>query len=168
HDGPASLAIDGNTDGYFFNAKSTTHTNTEVAPWWELKLKEHSPLDRVVIWNRTDGSGERLANFKVSLLDAKRNVVWQTIVAESPKPSVTLPVSNARSIPVRRAFASFSQSGFPVTASINPASKNQKGWGIAPQFGKPNSAYYIRENKPTADTGKQRLLIKLSHNYKDP
>lgn len=168
HDGPASLAIDGNTDGHFFNAKSTTHTNTEVAPWWELKLKENTPLDRVVIWNRTDGSGERLANFKVSLLDAKRNVVWQTIVADSPKPSVTLPVSNERSLPVRRAFASFSQTGFPVTASINPASKNQKGWGIAPQFGKPNSAYYILENKPNADTGKQRLLITLAHNYKDP
>ncbi|QDT92135.1 DUF1553 domain-containing protein [Gimesia algae] len=168
HDGPASLAIDGNTDGHFFNAKSTTHTNTEVAPWWELKWKENTPLDRVVIWNRTDGSGERLANFKVSLLDAKRNVVWQTIVADSPKPSATLPVSNERSIPVRRAFASFSQSGFPVTASINPASKNQKGWGIAPQSGKPNSAYYILENKPTADTGKQSLLISLAHNYKDP
>ncbi|WP_417380825.1 DUF1553 domain-containing protein [Gimesia sp.] len=168
HDGPASLAIDGNTDGHFFNAKSTTHTNTEVAPWWELKLKENTPLDRVVIWNRTDGSGERLANFKVSLLDAERKVVWQTIVTDSPKPSVTLPVSNERSLPVRRAFASFSQTGFPVTASINPASKNQKGWGIAPQFGKPNSAYYILENKPTADTGKQRLLITLAHNYKDP
>lgn len=168
HDGPAKLAIDGNTDGHFFNAKSTTHTDTTVKPWWELNLKADTPLEQIKIWNRTDGSGERLANFKVTLLDAKRQLVWQTIVAASPKPSVALALSSHRSIPLKRAFASFSQAGFPVSAAIDPASKNQKGWGIAPQFGKSNSAYFIPDDSPVAATGKQRLIITLTHNYKDP
>lgn len=168
HAGTANLAIDGNTNGHFFNAKSTTHTNIEVKPWWELNLKKESPVDRIAIWNRTDGSGARLSNFKVSLLDAKRNVIWQTIVAAAPAPSRTLAVSHRKSIPLKRAIASYSQGGFPVNAAIDAANKNKKGWGIAPQFGKTHSAYFIPENTPAANTGKQRLRITLSHNYKDP
>ncbi len=168
HDGPANLAIDGNTDGHFFNAKSTTHTDMTVKPWWELDLKTETPIEQIKIWNRTDGSMNRLANFKVSLLDAKRNVVWQTIVVDYPEPSTTLTVSSRKTIPLKRAFATFSQNGFPVSAAIDPASKDQKGWGIASQFGKPNSAYFIAENTPAATTDKQRLLITLAHNYKDP
>ncbi|MFH1301346.1 MAG: DUF1553 domain-containing protein [Planctomycetota bacterium] len=168
HDGTANLAIDGNTDGHFFNAKSTTHTDTTIKPWWELDLKAETPVERIAIWNRSDGVGERLANFKVSLLDGKRNVIWQTIVAAPPKPSTTLAVSSRKTIPLKRAFASFSQTGFPVTAALDPASKDQKGWGIAAQFGKTNSAYFIAENTPAASTGKQRLIITLTHDYKDP
>lgn len=168
HGGTARLAIDGNTDGHFFNAKSTTHTDTTVKPWWELDLKTDTPIEQIKIWNRTDGSGERLANFKVSLLDDKRKLVWQTIVATPPKPSTALALSSRRTVPLKRAFATFSQASFPVSAAIDPASKNQKGWAIAPQFGKANSAYFIPDNTPVSATGKQRLIITLAHNYKDP
>ena len=168
HSGAAKLAIDGNTNGHFFEAKSTTHTNTEAKPWWELNLKKETPVDHIAIWNRTDGSGERLSNFKVSLLDAKRNVIWQTIVDAHPAPSRTLSVSHRKTIPLKRAIASFSQSGFPVKAAIDPANKNKKGWGVGPQLGKTHSAYFIPEKTPAAKAGKQRLMITLSHEYHDP
>ena len=91
YDGPAKLAIDGNTDGHYFNAKSTTHTNEESDPWWEVDLGDAKPVDRVVIWNRSDGTvGSRLAGFRVSLLDADRKTVWQTDVKAAPKPSQDL------------------------------------------------------------------------------
>ncbi len=165
---PAKLAIDGNTDGHFYNAKSTTHTNQEVKPWWELDLKSETPVERIQIWNRTDGSGDRLANFKVSLLDKDRKVVWQTIVAKAPNPSTTLAVSDRRVIPLKRALASHSQTGFPVSATLDPKSGNKTGWGIAPQFGKENSAYFFPDHGTAQPTGKQRLIVTLSHNYKDP
>jgi hypothetical protein len=87
-DGPAKLAIDGNTDGDYFKAKSTTHTQTEDHPHWEVDLGADAAIDRIVIWNRTDGNlHTRLTQFRVAVLDAKRQTVWQTIVADPPNPS---------------------------------------------------------------------------------
>ena len=59
YDGPARLAIDGNTDGDYFKAKSTTHTRSEDDPWWEVDLGAVLPIDSIVLWNRTDGELER-------------------------------------------------------------------------------------------------------------
>src|SRR5262249_15516510 len=73
YDAPAKLAIDGNTDGRFFVAHSTTHTAVSENPWWEVDLKAEQPLDRIVIWNRTDpGTEDRLNNFRISVLNEKR------------------------------------------------------------------------------------------------
>ncbi|MGE3805225.1 MAG: DUF1553 domain-containing protein, partial [Gemmataceae bacterium] len=91
YDGPAHLANDGNTDGDYFKAKSTSHTAQENNPWWEVDLLEAVALDRVVVWNRTDGgAGSRLNNFRVLLLDEKKQPVWVAKVAAAPTPSVAL------------------------------------------------------------------------------
>ncbi len=177
--GPPKRAIDGNTNGDYYATNSTTHTSVEVRPWWELKLKAETPIDSIAIWNRTDSSPQRMDNIKVSLLDAKRNVVWQTIVVKHPAPSRTLTVNHRKQIPFKRAFATFSQKGFAVSKAIDPANKNKVGWGIGPQMTKPQSAFFIPENDPApakqkqqtnASTKplKQRLSITLSHQYKDP
>ena len=52
YDGNPQLAIDGNTNGHYFDAKSTTHTEVSENPWWELDLKSSQPLDRIAIWSR--------------------------------------------------------------------------------------------------------------------
>ncbi len=65
YEGKPERAIDGNTEGDYFKANSVTHTKGEKDPWWELELPESKPIDRVVLWNRTDGVGSRLANFRV-------------------------------------------------------------------------------------------------------
>ncbi len=91
YDGPPKLAIDGNTDGDFFTAKSTSHTAAENDPWWEVDLGESTAVDRIAIWNRTDGGvGTRLADFRVVLLDEKRQALWVANVAKSPAPNVEL------------------------------------------------------------------------------
>src|SRR5262249_28228303 len=87
YDGTAPLASDRNTNGDYYGSKSTTHTKQESNPWWEVKLAALSPVDQVVVWNRTDGNvGVRLAGFKLLLLDDERKVVWQQTIAEAPNP----------------------------------------------------------------------------------
>ena len=69
--GAASRAIDCNTDGVYPNG-SVTHTATDdPAPSWEVDLLDAFPIERVVIWGRSDCCSDRLTNFRVSILDAK-------------------------------------------------------------------------------------------------
>ena len=56
-EGVAKRANDGNTNGKYFEANSVAHTEKANDPWWEVDLKSMQPLDRVVVWNRTDSGG---------------------------------------------------------------------------------------------------------------
>ncbi|MFM2003966.1 MAG: hypothetical protein RI963_3392, partial [Planctomycetota bacterium] len=112
-DGPAALAIDGNTDGRYAVAKSTTHTEISDDPWWEVDLKSEQPIERMMLWNRIDeGTVERLVDFGVTILDEKRQVVWEQKVAQAPKPSVELSPGGPRSIRFAKALADYQQDGF--------------------------------------------------------
>ncbi len=89
--GPPQLAIDGNTNGDFNIAKSTTHTKVENNPWWEVKLAQLSSIDKIVIWNRTDGAvGARIAGYRVLVLDDSRNAIWKNDQPAVPNPSFEL------------------------------------------------------------------------------
>ena len=89
--GEARLAIDGNTDGDYFGSHSVTHTPPHHAPWWELDLGATRGLERIVLWNRTDGGLEtRLRDFVVSVLDEERRPVWRRRIARPPSPSLAL------------------------------------------------------------------------------
>jgi hypothetical protein len=84
-DGVASRAIDGNTDGNYYGANSTTHNMQGSDPWWEVDLTEAKPVERIVLWNRTDGGiGNRLNGCRIVLLDADRKPLWVRTVAEAP------------------------------------------------------------------------------------
>ena len=90
-EGPPALAIDGNSDGDFFQARSTTHTAADDDAWWEIDLGDANSVQRIVVWNRTDGTvGSRLAGFRVRLLDAARETIWQQTIAAPPSPSSEL------------------------------------------------------------------------------
>ena len=97
--GPAALAIDGNTDGDYAAATSTTHTNEDQDPWWEVDLGSASRVDKVVIWNRTDSDlGYRLKGFRLALLDARRKplFVHQPAAIPSPSSELAVPESGAK------------------------------------------------------------------------
>lgn len=87
YEGHAARAVDGNTDGHYFNANSTTHTKTETDPWWEVDLGQDAAVDRVVIWNRTDSKdiGRRLNGFRIVLLDSDRRPLLVKSVAEASR-----------------------------------------------------------------------------------
>lgn len=94
YDGPAGLAVDGNTDGDFFAAKSTTHTEQQQSPWWEVDLQQPASISQLVIWNRSDspGVGKRLDGFRVVLLDAERRPLWVKTGLPAPAKDSSIPV----------------------------------------------------------------------------
>ena len=132
--GLAKLAIDGNTDGDYQKAKSTTHTEVSTDPWWELDLKSSQAIDRIQLWNRTDGNLQaRLSNFVVQVFDDKHEVVWEQKVAEPPNPSAEYSLSSARGIPFGSAFADYSQAEFSAVDVLNNTDTKTKGWAVGGQ-----------------------------------
>ncbi|KJQ52801.1 galactose-binding domain-containing protein [Microbacterium sp. SA39] len=86
--GPASRAVDGNTDGVFVNG-SVSHTNTESNPWWQVDLGASVPINQIEIWNRAEAA-DRLAGYKVEVLNASNVVVWSSTQVGYPTPNETL------------------------------------------------------------------------------
>ena len=57
--GVAPRAVDGNTSGLWWE-NSTTITQYDNQPWWQVDLGASSRIDFIQIWSRTDCCGERL------------------------------------------------------------------------------------------------------------
>jgi putative heme-binding domain-containing protein len=87
HDGDAARAIDGNTSGnYGDGGQSHTREGTRN-PWWEVDLGREYPVEKVVVYNRTDGNlGSRLKGFTLKVLDGGEAVVFEK--AKNPAPEV--------------------------------------------------------------------------------
>lgn len=64
----ASLAVDGNVDGDI-NHGSVTHTTLNPNAWLEVDLGKSERIDHIVIFNRTDGSQQRLSNYWIFISD---------------------------------------------------------------------------------------------------
>jgi len=142
YEGVPVRAIDGNTNGEFEVARSTTHTQTEKNPWWELDLGEEKNVDSILIWNRTDpGVGERLADLHVHALDAKRKPVWSSVVATPPNPSVTLKLDE-QIVALKRATATVNLPGFDVASLAGPNPGKTNGWAVDSSSKKPQSAVF--------------------------
>lgn len=137
-DGPARFAIDGNTDGRYDQARSTTHTGQSTDPWWEVDLQQSIAVDRIVVWNRAE-SGERLKGFRVQLLDEGRQVVWEQAGLPAPAPSAELRPNGARSIAFASAQADFSQKDFPAADILDNPDPAGRGWAIAPRHAEPHT-----------------------------
>ncbi|MEZ6065893.1 MAG: DUF1553 domain-containing protein [Planctomycetaceae bacterium] len=159
--GPPELAIDGNTNGDYRAAMSTTHTANSNDPWWEVDLTAVQPIDRIVVWNRTDGNvGSRLNGFRVVVLDGDRNEVWSETVAEAPAESREFPLSGVRPIVFASAGASFTQSGFDAGAVLAEKSDPAKGWAIAGGQGEPQSLTLIPA-RPLAVTAGAKVVLRV-------
>jgi hypothetical protein len=136
-DGPARLAIDGNTDGRYAEARSTTHTAISDDPWWEVDLGSEQPIDRIVIWNRTDNALEgRLSDFRLIALDGQRRPRWEQSVAEPPRPSAAFEPGGARELPLAAVHASHSQAGFDPEGVLGGKESKKRGWAIGGGQGK--------------------------------
>jgi mono/diheme cytochrome c family protein len=103
--GDAGRANDGNTNGDF-NANSVCHTSSEDNPWWEVVLAQPATIDRVVVWNRTDGGDaimSRTKNYKVLLLDAARKTVEERKSDTYPNPKEEHVFDGVRQIALKAA-----------------------------------------------------------------
>jgi len=101
--GPGA-AVDGTTDGSFFNG-SVTATDLESSPWWQVDLGTAGTISSVVVWNRTDCCVSRLGDYWVFIsntpfLDTDTPATLQnrtgTVAIHqttAPSPSTTIPVA---------------------------------------------------------------------------
>jgi hypothetical protein len=162
-DGPARLAVDGNTSGDYFGARSTTHTNLEDNPWWEVDLGKTLPVERVVVWNRTDGGpeiAERIRGFRIVLLDAERRAVASHVPAAVPAPKAEWAPDGSRELAL--AGGASDQDGADTSAAFltkNPEPA-RRGWS-APA-GAAASAVLGLE-RPVALEAGASLEIRLEH-----
>ena len=164
--GEARLAIDGNTNGDFFAAKSTTHSALSDNPWWEVDLKAEQSLDRLVVWNRTDGDvGSRLANFRVLVLNDQHQVVWQQKIAAPPMPSVELLLGGPRTIEFARASADSSRLGFDAEFVLQNSDPQTKGWASDGRRDKPHSLTLLAKSPLDAPPG-STLTVTIEQNSK--
>ncbi|HMO91741.1 MAG TPA: GDSL-type esterase/lipase family protein [Pirellulaceae bacterium] len=93
HGGTADRGIDGNRSG-IYGRGGQTHTPEDSAnPWWEVDLGVEMPVDRVIIWNRTEADfGKRLEGFTLRTLDGNRNVVFEQQHVAAPRREVAIPI----------------------------------------------------------------------------
>lgn len=160
----AELAIDNQTQGDF-HQKSVTHTNEEANPWWEFDLGRSEELDRLAIWNRTDGGLEsRLKDFRVSVLDENHKPIWQRTIAEPPKPSVQIDLAQPAQLELAGATADFAQTDWPVAAAIDGDASEESGWAINPRAGKSHYAVF-RFKSPPAFDGPMTLGVTLVQSH---
>ena len=130
-DGAASRAIDRDTNGDF-QAKSVTHTKQSKDPWWEVDLKSEQSVDRIVIWNRTDGrSQSRLDGVRLSVLDAARKTLWEQTLDTAPERDAALAPSLRRTIEFKEAAADFAAEIPTPGAALKIDNPAQQGWRIA-------------------------------------
>jgi len=161
YEGLAGLAIDGNTNGNYEEAKSTTHTEASTDPWWEVDLGAIHPIDRVVVWNRTDNELQgRLADFKIVILDEHRQPVWDRVSKEPPKPSTEFALDGSREIRFERVYATPARPGFDAIGLLE--GKAVKGWMLSETGGPPNYVTLL-PNSPVALEPGATLQISLVH-----
>jgi len=162
--GPAELAIDQNTNGDF-EQKSVTHTGEEANPWWEIDFGKETPLDRVVLWNRTGpGLEERLKGFRITLLDEGRHPLWQRADQQAPKPSLELDLKAPTDVELVSAASDFDQEGWPAAKAIDGNRDAKSGWAIGPQSGV-DHAIVLRLRTPLDLREPSTLGITLVQSY---
>lgn len=82
----APLAVDGNTNGDWFQG-SVTHTNNDTNAWWRTDLGASKDIASVEIWNRTDDVPERLSNYWVFVSNTPFNTAL-TPAQQAAQPGV--------------------------------------------------------------------------------
>jgi hypothetical protein len=100
----AASAVDGNTDGSFFDG-SVTATNLDSNAWWQVDLGGSASISSIVIFNRTDCCASRLSDFWVFVSDTpflatdtpatlqNRAGTFASHQTTAPNPSTTITLS---------------------------------------------------------------------------
>jgi mono/diheme cytochrome c family protein len=129
-DAEARRAIDGKTDGNYA-AGSVAHTGQQADPWWEVDLGAEGPVERIVVWNRTDGgAGPRLEGFRVTAMAADRTPVWRSGPNPAPGREAEFSLGGPRPLVFAGAWADHEQSGFPAASLLEADAKKRAGWAV--------------------------------------
>jgi len=124
----AARAIDGKTDGNYAK-NSVQHTGDgDQAPWWEVDLTADKTIEKVVLWNRTDGGvGNRIAGARLVLLDAQRQPVFEQKLDHFAS-DLAVSVDGAKAVTLRNASADVEEAGGEPARAIDATSET--AWTI--------------------------------------
>lgn len=163
-DAAAKRANDGNTEGDY-QKSSVAHTSgNENDPWWEVDLKAAKPIDRIVVWNRTDGgTGKRLDGFRVVLLDDKRQTVWKSDATPAPDKDKAFAISGPVAVSFTTAIADYEQSGFSAASVLKPKDKKNQGWAVAGATDKPHTLTLLAASPVVVPQG-SKLRVTIAQN----
>jgi hypothetical protein len=169
-DAVAGRAIDGKTAGEYAEG-SVAHAAEGDDRWWEVDLKGELPLERIVVWNRTE-LPDRLKGFLIVALDAKRQPVWEQAGNDAPMPSMAFSLNGSREIAFSTAAADFTQADFDEelvlvdAAPKEPKAKGkkpkgpQKGWAVGGATTKPHTLTLLAA-KPAEMPAGSRLIVTI-------
>lgn len=158
-DAAAKRANDGNTSGDYKNGSVSHTSGSDNDPWWEVDLKAAKPVDRVVVWNRTDGgAAQRLGGFRVMLLDDKRQIIWKSDLTPAPNKEKAFAVSGPVALGFTAALADYEQSGFEAAKFLETKSK---GWAVGGAQDKPH-ALTLLTNAPVVVPVGAKLRVTLA------
>lgn len=162
--GPPELAVDGNTDGHYDRAKSTTHTRAEKDPWWEVDLGRNVTVEKVTVWNRTDNNlANRLDGARLVALDERRAEVFSTVMTRAPATQETFALDGSRALKFVAASADYHQSEYHVEKAIDGSSAQKSGWAVGGELGRPHQAVF----ELSGAVGPGTVTFKLEHSFGD-
>lgn len=164
----AALVIDGDSNGDYQKG-SVSHTNADTSPWLEIDLGSMKSVDEIRIWNRTDGNGigERLAGYQVSLLDEDRKVAWSESPDKVPAPKSVFAVSGVKQLEFAAAIADHEQKGFTAGSILAKKLDPKRGWGIAPEIGKPHQLTLILKQALEPGEGTLEVFLDQKSEHKN-
>ncbi len=94
--GDASRAIDGNKSSAYNDGGQTHSVEGTDNPWWEVDLGKEYAINKVLIYNRTDGGlGKRLNGYTLKVLAKNRQVVYERKKQPAPAVKAAFAVSAA-------------------------------------------------------------------------
>ncbi|HEX8180893.1 MAG TPA: Calx-beta domain-containing protein [Pyrinomonadaceae bacterium] len=140
--GPASLAVDGNTNGNYFG-NSVSSTNLDTQAWWQVDLGAKNWLDQVRVWNRTDCCPDRLSDFYVFVSDEPFGSTDANDTQEQPGVSTYFVAGQAGS----PSFVDVGRSGRYVRVQLSGA--NYLSLAEVEVFGKPAATTTAPAPPPT-------------------
>lgn len=103
--GLASRGIDGKKSGVYTDGGQTHTEENTLNPFWEVDLGREVPIEKIVIYNRTDEElGRRLNNFTLKVLDDRRQEAFKAEKQPAPKVSAEFAFSGGGpEVAIRRA-----------------------------------------------------------------
>jgi hypothetical protein len=165
-DGMPSRAIDGNTNGNYFEANSVTHSDVNATdPWWEVDLGSIQVIDKITVWNRTDGGAsisDRLKGARVQVLDEDKKVLWEKPIENTSKPDLAWAIDGSRPISFTAAVADFQQGDYVAANLANKVIDPNKGWGVGGGAGRDHRVTLVASEPVDVPEG-SRLRVMLSH-----
>lgn len=153
----ASLAVDAILNGNP-ESRSVAETLVSTDPWWEVDLGQEWSIDRVVLWNRTDGDqGDELHDYRVRLLDGRRSEVWTNRYERAPNPVQRIDFTGVRMARLETGSATRADEGSSVQAVVDRDLNSS--WTVSGGLNQPQEAVFPLDEPLRVRPGEKVVVI---------